>query len=115
VSSTRVEESAAPFDVVADLTLTVEGQPIAVESYTDLVVVDLPSVRVLRPLWQGAGSRLDAVDRTLRTTDLTVEVRIDGTPVARLGADARPQVGPVQILVAGALRAAVEAPIRFFS
>jgi len=105
----------APVDVSADLTLTIESQPIRIESYTDLVVVDLPSVRVASPLYRGLRRHLDAGDSVLRTLDLTVEVRVDGTPVARVGSGARPRGGSIELDLPGLARAAVEAPIRFFS
>jgi hypothetical protein len=107
----------APVDVVADLTLTVEGQPVSVESYTDLVIVDLPSVRIAWPLYRGLRRHLGTGDTLLHTLDLTVELRVDGTTVARAGSGARPQLDdlPVEFDLPGLARAAVEAPIRFFS
>jgi len=107
----------APLDVQADLTLTVEGQPVTVESFTDLVVVDLPSVRVAVPLARGTLRYLDDLEALLCTTGLTLEVRVAGTRVVRIGADARPRTSrlPVELDAAGMLRAAVEAPVRFFS
>jgi hypothetical protein len=118
--STPATAGRAPVDVDADLTLTVEGQPISVESYTDLVRVDLPSVRVARTVLRSAGGtrRLDELDATLRTMDLTVDVAVDSVRVARLGALAEPQlpsVAPVEIDLAGAARAAVAAPLRLIS
>jgi len=110
----------APVDVEADVTLTVEGQPISVESYTDLLRVDLPSVRVARTVLRTAGGTrgLEELDATLRTLDLTVDVAVDSVRVARVGALAEPQlpsVAPVEIDVGGALRAAVAAPLRLFN
>jgi len=105
----------ASLDVSADLTLTVESQPIRIESYTDLVVVDLPSIRVAWPLYRGLRRRLETGDDALRTFDLTAEIRVDGTPVARVGSEARAQAGPLELDLPGIARAAVEAPIRFFS
>ena len=105
-------------DVTADLTLTVESQPIAVESYTDTILVDLPSVRVGLALLRTEVARPRWIDRTLREFDLTLVVQVDGTPVARIGADADPQLerlAPVELVGRGALRAAVAAPVRFFN
>lgn len=105
----------APIDVSADLTLTVESQPIRIESYTDLIVVDLPSVRVAWPLYRGLRRHMGTGENVLRTLDLTIEVRVDGTAVARIGSEASPHVGPIEFSPTGLARAAVEAPIRFFS
>lgn len=107
-----------PVDVTADLTVTVEGQSIAVESYTDTILVDLPSVRVGVAILRTEAGRLRPLDRTLREFDLTLAVLVDGTPVARIGTDADPQVGrlaPVEFVGGGLLRAAVAAPVRFFN
>ncbi|WP_254537387.1 hypothetical protein [Halomarina litorea] len=107
-----------PVDVEADLTLTIDSQPINIESYTDTVLVDLPSVRVGVALVRTEGARLAELDRVLRDLDVTVVIQVDGTPVARLGADARPQfadLAPVEVVTSGALRAAIAAPMRFFS
>lgn len=112
------EPEREPVDIAADLTLTINSQPIKIESYTDTILIDLPSVRVGVALLRTEGTRLPQFDRILRDLDVTVVVQVDGTPVARLGADARPQiegVAPVEIIGDGALRAAVAAPIRFFS
>jgi hypothetical protein len=104
----------ASLDVSADLTLTVESQPIRIESYTDLVV-DLPSIRVASPLYRGQRRRLETGDDARRTFDMTAEIRVDGTPVARVGSEARARAGPLEPDLPGVARAAVEAPIRFFS
>lgn len=110
----------APLDVSADLTLTVEGQPISVESYTDVVRVDLPSVRVLLALSRIERRRehVARLDRLLRTIDITLDLAVDGTRVARLGAGTDPTVPPLSrfdLDERGVLRAAYEAPLRFFS
>ena len=78
----------APIDVTADLVLTVDGHPIRVESYTDLVTVDLPSVRAAVRLLTRHGDRSGDLPTLLAAAGLTVEVTIDGTVVARVGADA---------------------------
>lgn len=107
-----------PVDIAADLTLTIDSQPINIESYTDTILVDLPSVRVGVALLRTEGTRLPRLDRVLRDMDVTMVVQVDGTAVARLGAAARPQfadVAPVEVVEGGTLRAAVAAPLRFFS
>lgn len=107
----------APIDVNADLTLTVDSEPITIESYTDTVLVDFPSVRALVRVARTERGRLPSVKRLLADTDLTVVVLVDGTAVGTLGARARPQSSglPVEVDVVGTLRAAVAAPLRFVS
>lgn len=110
----------APLDVSADLTVTVEGQPISVDSYTDVVRVDLPSLRVLLALSRVERRRthVERLDRLLRTVDLTLDLAVDGTRIARLGADTDPTVPALsrfRLDARGAMRALYEAPLRFFS
>ncbi|MFC7155466.1 hypothetical protein ACFQPA_08355 [Halomarina halobia] len=105
-----------PVDVTADLTLTIDGQPITVESYTDTVFVNLPSIRAASALARTGLRRADRLDRLLRDLDVTVVFRIDGTPVARIGAAARPgplaRIAPIQPDARGVLRTALAAPVR---
>lgn len=84
----------APVDVTADLALAVDGEPVRVESYTDLVTVDLPSVRVATRLLRRHGDRAGVVPDLLAAAGLTVEVTVAGTAVARAGADA--EAGPLE-------------------
>jgi hypothetical protein len=83
-----------PVDVTADLALAVDGEPVRVESYTDLVRVDLPSVRTALRLLRRHGDRAGDVPDLLEAAGLTVEVTVDGTTVARAGADA--DAGPIE-------------------
>ena len=78
----------APIDVTADLALAVDGEPVRVESYTDLVTVDLPSVRTAVRLLRRHGGRAGAVPDLLAAAGLTVEVSVAGTAVVRAGAEA---------------------------
>jgi len=78
----------APVDVTADLALAVDGEPVRVESYTDLVTVDLPSVRTAVRLLRRHGDRAGVVPDLLAAAGLTVEVTVSGTAVVRAGADA---------------------------
>jgi hypothetical protein len=107
----------APLDVSADLTLTIDSEPIAIESYTDTVLVDFPSVRALASVARTERGRLPSFERLLRETDLTVVVLVDGVPVGTVGARASPQSNrlPVEVDLGGTLRAAVAAPLRFFN
>ncbi|MEF8791944.1 MAG: hypothetical protein V5A61_17575 [Haloarculaceae archaeon] len=107
----------APIDVTADLALAVDGEPVRVESYTDLVTVDLPSVRTAVRLLRRHGDRAGDVPDLLAAAGLTVEVTVDGTAVVRAGAEA--DAGPlerrlgyrsVRLRLLGCLLAAVRAP-----
>ncbi|MFC5970462.1 hypothetical protein ACFPYI_03885 [Halomarina salina] len=108
---------ARALDVTADLTLTIDGEPIAIESYTDTVLVDFPSVRALAAVARTERQRLPSLERTLRRMDLTVVVLVDGVAVGTVGARAKPQSNrlPLEVDAGGTLRAAVAAPLRFFN
>jgi hypothetical protein len=84
----------APIDVTADLVLTVDGEPVRVESYTDLVSVELASVRAAVRLLRRHGDRGGDLPDLLAAAGLTVEVTVDGTVVARAGADV--DAGPLE-------------------
>jgi hypothetical protein len=84
----------APVDVTADLALAVDGEPVRIESYTDLVTVDLPSVRTAVRLLRRHGDRTGDVPDLLAAAGLTVEVTVSGTAVLRAGADAH--AGPLE-------------------
>ena len=89
---------ARPVDIVADLTLTVRGEDIAVRGEDgQRVVVELPSLQAGRallndPPWPSTGrrQRINQAHRFLRASGLTVDVRLAGETVARVGAEARP-------------------------
>jgi hypothetical protein len=85
--------------VEADLDLTVEGHPVHVAGYGDLLVVDAPSFSALRALRRG----LDALPDPLASAVLggpglpPVDVRVRGVSVARIGPDTDP--GPAAALL----------------
>lgn len=85
-----------PLEVLADLRLTVDGEDIEIRGTGDRVVVDLPSLRAGRRLLASgpfAGNRARTTGRVheaLQISGLTAEVRLQGDPIARLGAEARP-------------------------
>ncbi|MFC6938849.1 hypothetical protein ACFQE8_02590 [Salinirubellus sp. GCM10025818] len=78
----------APIDVTADLSLAVDGEPVRVESYTDLVTVDLRSVRSAVRLLRRHRDRAGDLPDLLAAAGLTVELTVGGTTVVRAGADA---------------------------
>lgn len=85
-----------PLDVLADLRLAVDGEPIEIRGTGDHIVVDLPSLRAGRRLLASGPFVTDRAQTTGRLHEaldlagLTVEIRLRGDPVARLGAGARP-------------------------
>lgn len=83
------EADSAPLDVRADLSVSVDGDEITVESYTDRIVVGVPSMRVVVALLRRARGLVPGVARVLAAADLTALVQVDGTAVAVLGAEAR--------------------------
>jgi hypothetical protein len=101
-------------DVTADLDVRLDGEPLRVEAYTDLVVVTLPSLSLGRRLLGHHGDRSADVAGLLDAADLTAEVRVGPRPVARLGADVRPGLlerrlglGATRLVPAGLLLAAL--------
>ena len=79
-------------DVAADLDVELDGEPLHVEGYTDLVVVRASSLSPLRRLVRYHGDRSGDVAALLDAADLTAEIRVGNRTVARLGADATPGV-----------------------
>jgi hypothetical protein len=83
--------------VLADLTLTVEGEQVAIRGEGDRIVIDLPSLQAGRKLAQAGPfsqtQRAEGVARLheiLTSQNLTAEVRLYGDVLARVGAEARP-------------------------
>jgi len=87
---------ALPLEVLADLQLTVDGEDIDVRGTGDHLVVDLPSLWAGRRLLRSGPFATDRARTTgrlheaLRISGLTAEIRLQGDPIARLGAGARP-------------------------
>jgi hypothetical protein len=81
-------------DVDADLTLTVDGAAVSIQGYGDLVVVSAPSLSVLRTLARTGAPPLGVhlLDH-LRDADVTLDVRVRGRSVARMGPGVDP--GPL--------------------
>jgi hypothetical protein len=105
-----------PLDVSADLELRVDDERVTVESYTDRLVVTVPSFGAGWRLFRGlpfdadGGGRVDATDLAglLASTGLSAELRIGPRPVARLGAGVTPGLlarvaglGPFRLLPGG--------------
>lgn len=88
---------ALPLEVLADLHLAVDGEDIQIRGDGDRIVVDLPTLRAGRrllthgPLATGDRERgLRRVNEALRIAGITVDVRLHGDTIARVGADAQP-------------------------
>lgn len=88
---------ARPIDVIADLSLAIDGEAIDVRGDGRRIVLDLPSLRAGRKLlydlpMEGPTRkrRIKELDRFLRASDLTIEVRLAGDMIARLGSGAKP-------------------------
>jgi hypothetical protein len=104
-------EPRAPLSIATDLTLTIDGTEATVRSTGERLFVEFPSLyaalRALRGLPGRDGNGLASL---LRTTDLTVEVRVRDRTVAVIGAEARPGVvshrlgvDPIEVRLGGAL------------
>lgn len=89
-----VPEDAAPvaLTVETDLTLTVDGVDIDIESTGERLLVSFASVPDAVRVARRSPEPTTQLDRLLAMTDLTVEVRVRGRIVAVTGADARPGV-----------------------
>lgn len=88
---------ALPLEVVADLQLAVDGEPISIEANGKRIIVNLASLeagrRVLKsyPLSGGRGLKpTDRLQDVLQIGGFTLEVRLQGETVARIGSGARP-------------------------
>ncbi|PSQ96488.1 MAG: hypothetical protein BRD55_06570 [Bacteroidetes bacterium SW_9_63_38] len=88
---------ARPLDVHADLQLTVDGEDIDIQSAGDRIMVEVPSLdagrRVLHAVpfsQRGRARTARQAQEILTEVGLTLELQLDGTPLAVIGADARP-------------------------
>ena len=86
---------ALPLEILADLQLTVDGESIDVRADGRHVVVNLPSLRAGRRLLDaeplsrdGRGPR--RVQEALQVAGITLEVQLEGAPIAVIGAGASP-------------------------
>ncbi len=92
----HTHDMALPLEVLADLQLAVDGEDIDIRGTGDHIVVDLPSLRAGRrllssgPFATNRARTTGRVHEVLRISGLTAEVRLQGDPIARLGAGARP-------------------------
>lgn len=111
---------ARALHVLADLSLALDDEDIAIRGDGDRIVVDLPSLAAGRKLLQAGPfspsqrrSGLAKVNTVLRETGLTIEFHYAGEAIARLGTEARPNaiaqalnLGDVEVRPARSLRAA---------
>jgi len=112
---------ARALSVLADLSLALDGEDIAIRGDGDRVIVDLPSVQAGRALLRAGPfspperrAGLVRLNTVLRETELTVDVRYAGATVVRLGAAAQPNavtrllnLEGVEVHPARTLRAAI--------
>jgi len=88
---------ALPLEVLADLQLSIDGEQIDIRGNGKTIVVDLPSLEAGQklvttgPLAIGDRQRsMERVNEALSIAGLTVDVRLRGDTLARVGAGARP-------------------------
>jgi hypothetical protein len=88
---------ALPLEILADLQLAVDGEPVDIQAHGDRIVVDLPSLRAGRRILQAeplSGDRRAASTRRIRealqVAGFTLEVRLQGDPIALVGREASP-------------------------
>ncbi len=86
---------AQPLEVLADLRLAVEGEEIDIQAEGNRIIVDLPSLQAGRrmlaaePLARNRSQATRRVQEALRTSGLSVEVRLEGAPFLRMGKGVR--------------------------
>lgn len=84
----------APLDVVADLSIAVDGEDVHIRGDGRTIVVEAERLGALRRLLRSLPARrrnpgrLGRLHAALEVADLTVEVRAAGDLIARMGADA---------------------------
>ena len=102
----------APLSIATDLTLTVDGVELTVESTGERLFAEVSSladaVRVVRSLGGVPDGGADQLSTLLTTTDLTLEIRVRDRTVAVVGTGARPGslsrglgVDPVEVRLGG--------------
>jgi hypothetical protein len=108
-----------PLEVFADLQVAIDGEDVDVQADGDHVIVNLPSLRAGRRILNAyplsAGKRPRSTDRVhdaLQIAGITVEVRLQGETVARIGEGARPgrlarlfNLGGIEVRPTSSLRA----------
>ncbi|MEM1127149.1 MAG: hypothetical protein AAGI71_10905 [Bacteroidota bacterium] len=88
----------APLDILADLRIDVDGEAVTVSGAGDRVVVNVPSPQVAQKILrtplpgvqQDRRAQLRRVSEELHGAGVTLDVHLQGTPLARLGKEARP-------------------------
>ncbi|MDS0258012.1 hypothetical protein NDI56_01165 [Haloarcula sp. S1CR25-12] len=105
-------EQRPSLSVEADLTLQLDGHTATVVGYDDLVAIDLPSLPAAVSLWRNRPVAVMDAAAVLSSVGLTVELRVRGAPVARIGDAAAPSgvarrlgLGPVELVPEGAVLA----------
>lgn len=103
---------AAPLSVETDLTLTVDGTPVELQSTGERLFLEVPTLQTALQLARDGEALRDRVSQVLALTDLTVEVRVRGATVAVAGSEARPGplsrelgVDPVEVRIGGGVAA----------
>jgi hypothetical protein len=83
-------------EVVGELSALLNGDTVVITAEHSTILVDLPKLRTGLVAWRTVGRRaqqgitMQRVVATLEFTDLTVQFRLAGRTVARLGAEAHP-------------------------
>jgi hypothetical protein len=112
---------ARALNVLADLSLALDDENIAIRGEGDRIIIDLPSLRAGQALLRAGpfsqGQRQAGFVKAnafLQETGLTIDVRYAGEVVGRLGAEARPsavsrllRISGVEVRPTPSLRAAV--------
>lgn len=103
--------------VEADLSLTVEGQPVSVSGSGNHLTVSVPTVRGAITILRGLGTITELVEpfgSRLVESDLSADVEVAGVVVARIGPHVEPTalserlgIAPAQVWPGAVVRAAL--------
>ena len=107
---------SAPLSVTADVQAVLGAHAVRVTAARNRITVDLPGVGAGLAALRGSGGKrgranaLARLDTFLRTTDLSVRIRMAGGTLAFLGAEARPGwlsrllgVAPLEVRLSGVM------------
>lgn len=104
-------------EVSSDLAVTVDGTELTVTSFTDLLRIEAPSLRVIVRLGRRHRGQLATLGSLLSAAELTAAFVVGGRRVATAGADVTPGplarrlgFGPLRIHVGGLATALIRAP-----
>ncbi|MFC7073408.1 hypothetical protein ACFQJ7_00650 [Halovenus rubra] len=86
----RFAHDGPALDVAANLSVTVDGIDLAINTVNERLHVQVPSVRAGFYLLGGERDRIPTISRVLSEADLTAEIRVGSAVLAVVGVEATP-------------------------